>query len=80
MCRKLQEIIFSVRPTDSVIEQGDANFFLGVDGKSGAMVSFLQIVGVMREKMDLEERGGYTQEDHDSWELTIDSICTLIKM
>lgn len=78
LCRQLQETIFSVRPEESVIEQGDASFFLGSTESTSAMISFLQIVNIMRKKLDLEEKGGYTQENHDSWALTIDSICTLI--
>lgn len=79
-CRQMQEVIFHVRPKESVITQAEPRFFLGQEGKTSAVLSFLKVVRIMKGKLDLEEKEGYTQEDHDSWALTVDSICTLIEM
>lgn len=80
MCRERQTIIFSLRPTDSVVEQTEPSFKLGDTKSISSVISFLKIVALMKSKLDLEEREGYTQEDHDTWSLTVDSICSLIEM
>lgn len=80
MCRELQTIIFSLRPTDSVVEQTEPSFKLGDTKSISSVISFLKIVALMKSKLDLEEREGYTQEDHNTWSLTVDSICSLIEM
>lgn len=80
LCRELQLVIFEVRPDDSITKQRSAIFDLGKDTTHSSITSFLQIIKIMKDKMNSEEKGGYTQEDHESWELTIDSVCTLIKL
>lgn len=77
LCRELQVIIFDIRPKDSVL---DSEFSLGETRSVSSVIGFLKVVNIMKGKLDLEEREGYTQEDHESWLLTINSICTLIKM
>lgn len=80
LCRNMQGIIFELRPHDSVILQGETIFDLGGSPDTGSILVFLEIFKLMKSKMEMEERGGYTEEDHDNWDLTVDSICNLISM
>lgn len=81
LCRSLQSIITDIRPEDSCMAQKDGALTLGnTDVNTGFFMDFLEIVKVMKEKVNAQERGSYSSEDHQSWDLKIDSICLLIEM